>query len=254
VIQTFADFGLIGLAITAALLVAWCMATARAIEPRTGWTMLDPRRISEREGLVTLALVVLAFGLQSAIDWTWFFPGVTVPILLCAGWLAGRGPLARPVGRAARRAPILNRPGVGAAVTVLMATALLGAWLIWQPLRSANAANAAETAGGLPAAFASARSAADYDPLSLQPLLILSSLYESENDLPAARSELVKGVNTQPDNYESWLALGTFDLNNEHNPERSLPSLRRAVALNPTVPTTTQALAVARLDLAAKQR
>jgi hypothetical protein len=254
VIQTFADFGLIGLAITAALLVAWCMATARAIEPRTGWTLLDPRRISEREGLVTLALVVLAFGLQSAIDWTWFFPGVTVPTLLCAGWLAGRGPLARPVGRAARRAPILNRPGVGAAVTVLIATALLGAWLIWQPLRSANAANAAETAGGLPAAFASARSAADYDPLSLQPLLLLASLYESEHDLRAARSELVKGVNTQPDNYESWLALGTFDLNNEHDPERSLPSLRRAVALNPTVPTTTQALAVARLALVAKQR
>lgn len=256
VIQTFADFGLIGLAISAALLISWCAACARAIEPRTGWTMLDPRRIPEREGLVTLALVVLAFGLQSAIDWTWFFPGVTVPTLLCAGWLAGRGPLARPVGRAARRAPILNRPAVGATVTVLMTVALLGAWLIWQPLRSANAANAAETAathGDFPAAFASARSAADYDPLALQPLLVLSSLYESENDLRAARSELVKGVSTQPDNYESWLALGTFDLNSDHNPARSLPSLRRAYALNPTVPSTIQTLADARLTLA-KQR
>jgi hypothetical protein len=250
VIQTFADFGLIGLAITAALLISWCVATARAIEPRTGWTMLDPRRIPEREGLVTLALVVLAFGLQSAIDWTWFFPGVTVPTLLCAGWLVGRGPLARPVGRAARRAPILNRPAVGAAVTVLVTASLLGAWLIWQPLRSANALNAAETEA-LPAAFASARSAADYDPLSLQPLLLLSSLYESENDLRAARSELVKGVNTQPHNYESWLALGSFDLSHKQ-PERALPSLTRALALNPTVPSTIQAVDAVRAALPAK--
>ena len=44
--------------------------------------------------------VVVIFGVSSLIDWTWFIPGVTVPALVCAGWLAGRGPIAEPVGRA----------------------------------------------------------------------------------------------------------------------------------------------------------
>lgn len=252
-VQTFADLGLIGLALNLALLVSWWLAASRAIEPRTGWTLIDERRVPEREALVTMALVVLAFGLQSAIDWTWFFPGVTVPALLCAGWLAGRGPLSRPVGRAARRAPILNRPGVAAAVTVLTGTALLGVWLIWQPLRSANAANAAENyalASNRGAAFSSARDAVDYDPLALQPLFVLSSLYRAAGNQAAARRELVDGVRTQPDNYESWLQLGSFDLGN-HHPKLALTSLSRALALNPTVPSTGLAVQQARAALAA---
>jgi hypothetical protein len=43
--------------------------------------------------MIALAATVVAFGLQSTLDWTWFFAGVAVPVLLCAGWLAGRGPL-----------------------------------------------------------------------------------------------------------------------------------------------------------------
>ena len=43
--------------------------------------------------MLTMLAVVLTFGIHSTIDWTWFFPGVTIPALVCAGWLAGRGPL-----------------------------------------------------------------------------------------------------------------------------------------------------------------
>ncbi len=93
VIQTFADLGLIGLALTLALLVAWIMTAAQALALGTRADSLTAAAAGEREGLMALATVVLVFGLQSAIDWTWYFPGVTVPALLCAGWLAGRGPL-----------------------------------------------------------------------------------------------------------------------------------------------------------------
>ena len=48
--------------------------------------------------MVALGLIVVGFGIESTLDWTWYFPGVGVPVLLCAGWLAGRGPLATPVG------------------------------------------------------------------------------------------------------------------------------------------------------------
>ncbi len=71
--------------------------------------------------------MVLAFGIQSAVDWTWFFSGIAIPALLCAGWLAGRGPLASPVGRAAPREPIISRPGAAAPVTGLVALCCLAA-------------------------------------------------------------------------------------------------------------------------------
>jgi hypothetical protein len=255
VVQTFADLGLIGLAINFALLIAWCLAAARAVALRARWGSLSSAQEVEREGLTALLVVVLVFGLQSAIDWTWFFPGVAVPTLLCAGWLAGRGPLASPVGRARRRASILARPAVGASVAALAALSLLGAWLIWQPLRSADAVTSAETAASekhLDAAFTDARDAAGADPLALQPLLVLSSLYQAVGDERAARAQLLSAVSLQPQNYDSWLQLGSFDLQN-HQPRLALPSLERALTLAPsTVAAIPEALAQARAELAGK--
>ena len=79
VVQTFADLGLLGLAVSLALLVSWVVTAARAVAFRTRWASLDAAMTAEREGLIALALVVLAFGIQSAIDWTWFFSGSRRP-------------------------------------------------------------------------------------------------------------------------------------------------------------------------------
>lgn len=252
IVQTFADFGLLGLALNLALLVSWAIAAARPLAPRTRWASLSDASALEREGMVALLLVVVVFGIQSAIDWTWYFQGVTVPALLCAGWLAGRGPLSSPVGIAVRRASIIARPAAAGAVAGIAALALLGAWVIWQPLRSANEATSAENAavsGHVGTAFADARDAAGDDPLALQPLFLLSALYQRIGDRAAARSELVSAVRLQPDNSASWLQLGSFDLGN-HQPRRALPSLQRAYALDPTVPVTGITLTQAKDELA----
>jgi Tfp pilus assembly protein PilF len=87
------------------------------------------------------------------------------------------------------------------------------------------------------------------DPLALQPRFVLSSLYESIHDLPAARDELTEAVSIQPRNRDSWLQLGLFDLSQDH-PRQALPSLERAVALDPTIPATVDALGQARAELA----
>lgn len=248
VIETFADLGLIGIAISLALLVAWALAAARAVAAGQPWNAFAVPVAAEREGLIALLVVVIAFGLQSAIDWTWYFPGVAVPALLGAGWLAGRGPLASPIGRAESRGSILARPGVGAAVTGVAAVSLLLAWLIWQPLRSADAvssAYAAAGAGHLAAAFDDARTAAADDPLALQPKFLLSALYAGAGDLGQARAELQSAVNLQPENPAGWLALGSFDLAH-HEPRLALASLRRAQELDPTDAATAQALSQAR--------
>lgn len=255
VVQTFADLGLIGIAISLALLIAWGRTAARAVALKVTWASLDASVATEREGLVALLLVVLAFGLQSAIDWTWYFPGVAVPALLCAGWLSGRGPLTAPVGRAQKRASILARPGVGGTVTALVAMSVLCAWLIWQPLSSANATASAENAaisGRIGTAFADARDAAGSDPLALQPLLVLSALYERVGNVAAARSQLVDAVHLQPENAASWLALGAFDWQH-HHPGLALRSLKRSEALDPTVPQTRATLAQAEAEVAAGQ-
>ncbi len=234
--QTFADLGLIGVILTAALVGAWCRAAARPLAIGRRWESLTSAQSSERQGLIALAIVVVAFGLQSCLDFTFYFPGVAVPVLLCAGWLAGRGPLTAPVGRrAARRVSVLQRPGASALVTGLAGLALIGAWVMWQPLRSVQAMAAAENQPAT--AFASARAAASRDPLSIEPLYQLSFLYQASNDPGAARAELVKATDLQPDNPQPWLWLGQLDLATGR-PEDAIAAMNQVFVLNQPVDTT----------------
>ncbi len=254
VIQTFADFGLLGVAVSLALLVAWGRAAARPLARRTPWSALSAPHVAEREGLLTLAVVVLAFGVQSAFDWTWFFAGVAIPALLCAGWLAGRGPLNSPIGRARERRRMLDRPGAAAAVTGLVALALLGAWTTWQPLRAADTLSAslsAASSGNRGAAFTDARDAASIDPLAITPLQILASLYTGAGDPAAARAELVAAVDRQPQNPQTWLSLGTFDMQH-HHPRQAYGPLLRAHTLYPTDPIAGTLVALLRTQLGIK--
>ena len=46
----------------------------------------------DRVALVALALMAIVFGMQSAVDWTWFVPGPAAMALVAAGFVAGRGP------------------------------------------------------------------------------------------------------------------------------------------------------------------
>jgi O-antigen ligase len=237
VVQTMADLGLVGLAISLALLVAWCVATARAVglRPRPGpGHDRAPEATVERLGLLTLLCVVVAFGVHSSIDWTWFIPGTAIPALLCAGWLAGRGELERPVGRRATTRPLSARPGVALAGTALTAVALLAAWAIWQPLRSSDAFGAAVDAasrGNTSAAFARARTAAARNPVDVQPLWLLSSLYSRIGAAHAAHGELVKAISLQPENPDTWLQLGSYDLSHGQ-PHKAIGVLRHALKLN----------------------
>ncbi len=112
IVQTLADLGIVGLLLALALLASWMAAAGRATHPfnrrwrawreiRAGappaWVRLPrgaPSRYGpERIGLLSMVCVVVVFGMHSLIDWTWYVPANAVAALLCAGWLAGRGPL-----------------------------------------------------------------------------------------------------------------------------------------------------------------
>ena len=136
IVQTLADLGIVGLVLVLALLLAWGAAAGRPTHPfnrrwtswrawlqlgggrpRPGWHGLSERELRrytpERIGMLSMLCLVVVFGAHSLIDWTWYVPGNACVALLCAGWLAGRGPL-RGVSAGPREPPRRARASAGA--------------------------------------------------------------------------------------------------------------------------------------------
>jgi hypothetical protein len=249
VVQTLADLGMIGLALSLLALVAWALAAARA----TGLRPADRGRpfTPERIGLLTMVGVAITFAVHSFVDWTWFVPGNAVPAVLCAAWVVGRGPLRRNAAAEERpplRLMLERRPlAIGGAGLVV---ALLVAWAAWQPLRSLNASNdglAALEAGKVNVALAHAQDARDRNPLALDPLTVLAIVETRRGDRRAALAALQQEVRLQPANAETWLRLADFQLNRLKRPKDALRSLEAALYLDPRNPSTISAyLQVAR--------
>jgi hypothetical protein len=291
VVQTLADLGVVGLVLALALLVAWMAAAGRCTHPfnrswtswralrdirsgtRPGWrrfTIADRSApyTAERIAMLSMLCVVVVFGIHSLVDWTWYVPGDACVALLCAGWLAGRGPLALPlpsassgdqavapssVGDSARlpagasrldrasnrrtrpRLPSrreLSPTAVGIAGAALLA-ALLAVWAQWQPQRSIDSSQRALAllATEPRGADAAARTAVARDPLSAQALFTLSEVQQASGKAELARTTLQRAVRLQPSNPETWARLGEYDV--LRNPRSALDELGAAIYLNP---------------------
>jgi hypothetical protein len=242
VVQTLADLGLAGAALSLALLAAWLASALRA----TGLRRRDRGRpySPERIGLLTLFAVVIVFGVSSFIDWTWFVPANAAVGLLAAGWLAGRGPLGArgpdelPVraGFVERlRAGIRDRPrAICAGVTAVLV--LVAVWTVYQPQRAdAITQDSLDTlaTGNADKAREQARHAHDINPLSLDPLYALWTIEASAGRNFAARRALEEAVRLQPANPEPWLRLAEFELNTLQRPKVALTAIRPALYLDP---------------------
>jgi hypothetical protein len=253
--QTLADLGLVGVALTTALLLAWTVAALRAsgLHPRrTPFRRGDapplPRRDwdDERAAIVALALVAIVFGLQSALDWTWFVPGPAAMALVAAGFVAGRGPVTAvatdggtvdlPAAQGSRWH--LPRPSSGrivAAVGVAV-TALILAWAIWQPEASDRETNRALElidARDFDAAIAETEDAAETNPLSSEPLLVRAVAETSAGSETAARRTLEQAVLEFPGDPQTWLRLASFQLGTLDRPAEALETVRAVLFLDP---------------------
>ncbi len=251
--QTYADLGLIGIVLNVALLVAWLRSVGVTLErwgrpagdAPSGATPAAPDPLdAERNVIWALLGVVAAFAVSSAIDWTWFAPGVALPALLSAGWIAGRGPLSAPIGMTPRRDTSLGtRPMAILAATGLLILGIAVAWATWQPLRSQNAVNAGQSAlaaGDENAALGHFQTAVSAFPVSLTAIQNLGNAYALNGDLAAARQEFVHGTAVHPENACAWMYLGQFEYNHGDR-ARATAALARASALNVTTlftPTT----------------
>jgi Flp pilus assembly protein TadD len=181
---------------------------------------------------------------HSFVDWTWFIPGCTAIALLCAGWVAGRGPLRQPPPdppplRGPRAWPSERLAIAGALLAIVTAVGV--AWAVWQPLRSLDATNAALAkleAGDFSGAQRDARVAADRNPLSIEPLSVLAVAQSRAGDDEAALQTLKREVKLQPSNPEPWLRLGDFQFNKLKRPAEALKSVRTSLYLDPHNPQT----------------
>jgi hypothetical protein len=274
IVQTLADLGLVGLVLTLALFVVWLASARRCTRPFTRRGVAGrPEQghfTPERVGMLSMLCLVVVFGIHSLIDWTWYVPGDACVALLCAGWLAGRGPLAAapasaladggaaalPAGapgpddraggarRASRRGlgslprvrdlgQISRDPRLVGLACAAMIAALLAAWTQWQPERSENASQQAIAllAHDPSGALAAAQSAVDRDPLSAQALITLATVQRASGHDVLARATLQRAVRLQPSNPQTWLTLGEYDL--AADPRAALSELGAAIYLNP---------------------
>ena len=239
--QTLADTGILGLLVTLGLLGAWLVAAARttALIPR--FPGRDPPERpdwhEERMAIFCLALVAVVFGLQSAIDWTWFVPGPAVMALVAAGFVAGRGPLAAATAPpwAAVWPPPMERPRLVVAGAVAVA-ALLCAWAIWQPEGSDRTADASLdllSKGDSKGALTKAEDAHDADPLASRPLLVKASAQASLGRKPDALHTLEDAVLTFPGEPQTWIALADYQLAALDRPAGAMTTLKGALYLDP---------------------
>ncbi len=282
IVQTLADLGIVGLALALALLVAWMVAAGRPTHPfnrrwtsgrappadpgpeepprglraslaglRPGWRRWTvsggPAPYSpERIGMLSMLCLVVVFGIHSLVDWTWYVPGNACVALLCAGWLAGRGPLEATTAteRAQWHRPSLRElsPIRAAVACAVLIAAGLAVWAQWQPLSSENLSQEALTvlAANPGRARAVAQAAVARDPLSAQALFALATVQQETGNPELARATLQHAVRLQPSNPETWLRLGQYDLASvqlhsagEGVPQAALQELGAAIYLNP---------------------
>jgi hypothetical protein len=204
VFETYADLGALGLLLSAALLASWLVAGGQSISVRRRWASLRDEAHAERIALITLAVVVVGFGVQSTLDWTWYFTGLSVPVLLAAGWVAGRG----PGGPLTQRPPSpLDRPRVLLACVALAVAMVVAGWLVWRPLHSAQLVTSAENTGSL----ADAQAARQADPFSLLPYEAISAL-DARHQPRAALAAAEQETREQPHNPQSWADLAQLDM------------------------------------------
>jgi hypothetical protein len=243
--QTLADLGIAGVVLTTALLLAWLVAAARA-------TGLHPRRLPFRRGtdgpaqrrdwdgdrvaLLATVLIAIVYGLQSAIDWTWFVPGPTAMALVAAGFVAGRAPLGQVEaedGGEPLRVP--SPPRLLAASGVLLATCLT-AWAVWQPEAADRATTDAirlAEAGEVDAAIARTQDAADANPLTPAPLLTRAAIETGAGREQAARKSLEQAVLKFPGDPQTWYRLAAFQLGTLDRPVQAAATVRGAIFLDP---------------------
>jgi len=214
-LQQVADGGVAGLGLFVVLVLA------------AGWTCVAAlRRLEAEERAAAAALVAapVAYLLHSLVDYDWDFLAVTAPTMVALGVLAGAG---RLPGR--RRL----RPLVGLGAVLLVATVLVS--LSFPRLADESVRESTRALGEDD--FGRAREQADraelLNPLSVDPLFAHARVSERRGFTRSAEAWYVEAVELQPENPETWYALGLFEFQVRGNLCAAYEFLNNAYTLDP---------------------
>jgi tetratricopeptide (TPR) repeat protein len=273
--QTAADLGVVGLAISLALLVAWLAAAARAagVRRRLRGRDLHPRRLARAPAALGRAATRAGRALgggRSRLDATATRLAARRPVdeghaalltllavvvafgvhsLIDWTWLvpgtalvalvcAGYAIGLGPPGVPGRERSALIGGRLAAGVTLVL-VALVATWAVWQPQRASQGGDASLASlsdGRVPDALVQARAAHDRDPLALEPLFDLATAQSAAGQRDAAQRTYGEAVRLQPANPESWRQLANYQLNTLNQPSPAFAALRAALVLDPRNP------------------
>jgi cytochrome c-type biogenesis protein CcmH/NrfG len=151
---------------------------------------------------VALAIAIPSFLLHSLVDIDWDFVAVCAPVFLLGGLLVGMGGEVRPVRFGGRSLVAVG----GAAALLACVYSLAAPWLSAARVSDSLAATNPRSAAS------AARDAASLNPLSVQPIWALAQAYSSVGDRAQAGDQFERAATLQPENPETWIALGQYEL------------------------------------------
>jgi hypothetical protein len=191
--QQLSDGGLVALMLFLALVGAGGVVCVRAVRGLEG---------HERAAAVAVVALPAAYLVHALVDYDWDFLAVTAPTMLALGVLAGAG---KPSVWPARN-PLL------VVASALLALTLLASFSFPRlSERSGRAALRALDARDYGAANDDAERARSFDPLAVDPLWTLAAVAARQGRDEEAVKRYVQAVELQPENPDTWYALGMYE-------------------------------------------
>jgi tetratricopeptide (TPR) repeat protein len=193
-VQSLAELGVVGLLLGIGAAGFALLACAEAVRRLEG---------DEQAAASALAVLLPVYLLHALADIDWDFVAASAPVLLAVGVVLGVG-----------RQPTEPRSHVAfAAVTCVAALAILYSLTApWLSQRRVEVAYSAIARGDARDAASAARQAHDLNPLSVEPLWAWALAEATARNPEQTLRRYREAVDLQPENSDTWFALGAFEL------------------------------------------
>jgi tetratricopeptide (TPR) repeat protein len=213
-LQALADGGIVGLGLLLAVVVAAAVGVARALRRLRG---------PERAAAGALAVFPAVYALHALVDYDLDFAAVTGPMLVGLGALLAAG---RPTRPAPRWLGFAAAGAAGLAVVASLGSPALAS-------RGVERAYELLDSGEVDRAADLARRAEELDPLSLEPVWARARAAARAGDERSALLFYERATTIQPENADTWHALGLFRLDVLRDGCGAYEALNRAYTLDP---------------------